>query len=64
VVGLLWALVSPQLAFGYAAVWMLASLAATRLTSRAPRRRGDSERIPGPSVPEETGAADGVRDLP
>lgn len=35
VVGLLWALVSPQLAFGYAAAWMLASLAAARL-SRPP----------------------------
>jgi MFS family permease len=32
VVGVLWSLVSPQLAFGYAAAWMAASLAATRAT--------------------------------
>lgn len=31
-VGILWSLVSPQVAFGYAACWMLGSLVAARLT--------------------------------
>jgi dipeptide/tripeptide permease len=33
VAGLLWALVSPTVAFGYAAAWMLAALATTALTT-------------------------------
>ncbi|MFD1541514.1 MFS transporter [Nonomuraea guangzhouensis] len=40
VVGLLWAVVSPAVAFGYAATWMLASLTATALVAgRAWRTR-------------------------
>ena len=34
VAGLLWTLVSPQLAFGYAATWMLLSLLSGRLVAR------------------------------
>lgn len=34
VAGLLWSLVSPTVAFGYAAVWMLASVLVLRLVRR------------------------------
>jgi MFS family permease len=37
VVGLIWAAISPTLAFGYAATWMLASLAAVVLIARSAR---------------------------
>ena len=36
-VGLVWAAISPTLAFGYAAAWMVASLAALIVISRTVR---------------------------
>lgn len=41
VAGLLWSLVSPGVAFGYAAAWMLASLLCTGLLTPRRHRRGD-----------------------
>jgi hypothetical protein len=37
VVGILWAAVSPTIAFGYAAVWMIASLIASGLLGKPAR---------------------------
>ncbi|MGV8910868.1 MAG: MFS transporter, partial [Propionicimonas sp.] len=36
VAGILWSAFGPQVAFGYAATWMLASLVASRLLNRQP----------------------------
>jgi dipeptide/tripeptide permease len=56
-VGVLWSLVSPQLAFAYAAVWMIASVAAGGLTGPASATTAADAGI------DDEGGADGVRDL-
>ena len=63
VVGVLWSLVSPELAFGYAAAWMLASLAATRLTAV---RQAGTNQAAATADDRDGGKGDpgGVRDVP
>jgi hypothetical protein len=53
VVGVLWSLVSPQLAFGYAATWMAASLAATRATRIGAGQIRQPEPSTSADAPEE-----------